>query len=177
MCMSYEYMFPMMVITGPSNSKCLIDTYLEPLIEELQILWHIGVLMRDSAKDETFTMRTALMWIVNVLPTYGMASGWSTAGVVRCPVNKEKHLLEARVLVDAYDTAQFDVMHIEKNVFDNIFNTVMDIKEKTKDNLKARKDLNIICTRPELEVDKRRLNVKPKAVYTLTREHKRRICK
>ncbi|KAK4383830.1 hypothetical protein Sango_3115300 [Sesamum angolense] len=27
-----------------------------------------------------------------------------------------------------------DVMHIEKNVFDNIFNTEMDKKEKTKDN-------------------------------------------
>ncbi|KAL0392694.1 UNVERIFIED_CONTAM: hypothetical protein Sradi_2492200 [Sesamum radiatum] len=28
-----------------------------------------------------------------------------------------------------------DVMHIKKNMFDNIFNTVIDIKEKTKDNL------------------------------------------
>ncbi|KAL0287726.1 UNVERIFIED_CONTAM: hypothetical protein Sangu_2681000 [Sesamum angustifolium] len=83
MCMSSEYMFLMMLITGPSNSKYLIDAYLEPLIEELQILWHVGVLTRDSAKDETFTMRTALICIVNVLPTYGMASGWSTAGVVR----------------------------------------------------------------------------------------------
>ena len=27
-----------------------------------------------------------------------------------------------------------DVMHIEKNVFDNVFHTVMDNKEKTKDN-------------------------------------------
>jgi len=30
-----------------------------------------------------------------------------------------------------------DVMHIEKNFFDNIFNTVMDVKGKTKDNDKA----------------------------------------
>ncbi|KAL0287390.1 UNVERIFIED_CONTAM: hypothetical protein Scaly_2766300 [Sesamum calycinum] len=45
-----------------------------------------------------------------------------------------------------------DVMHIEKNVFDNIFNTVMDIKGKTKDNLNARKDLKIICNRSELEL-------------------------
>ncbi|KAL0462434.1 UNVERIFIED_CONTAM: hypothetical protein Slati_0131000 [Sesamum latifolium] len=52
----------------------------------------------------------------------------------------------------------------------------MDIKGKTKDNLNARKDLKIICNRPELEVDERRPNVMPKAVYTLTREQKRRIC-
>ncbi|KAL0433360.1 UNVERIFIED_CONTAM: hypothetical protein Slati_2670300 [Sesamum latifolium] len=63
-----------------------------------------------------------------------------------------------------------DIMHIEKNMFDNIFNTVMDIKGKTKDNLNARKD-----NRLELEVDKRRPYVMPKAVYTLTRDQKKRI--
>jgi len=30
-----------------------------------------------------------------------------------------------------------DVMHIEKNMFENIFNIVMDVKGKTKDNIKA----------------------------------------
>jgi hypothetical protein len=34
-----------------------------------------------------------------------------------------------------------DVMHVEKNVFENIFNTVMNVKGKTKDNDKARKDI------------------------------------
>ena len=34
-----------------------------------------------------------------------------------------------------------DVMHIEKNVFENIFNIVMDVKGKTKDNIKARLDI------------------------------------
>ena len=33
------------------------------------------------------------------------------------------------------------VMHIEKNVFDNPFNATMDIKGKSKDNIKARMDL------------------------------------
>ena len=36
-----------------------------------------------------------------------------------------------------------DVMHIEKNVFENIFNTVMDVKGKTKDNIKARLDIAV----------------------------------
>ncbi|KAL0457811.1 UNVERIFIED_CONTAM: hypothetical protein Slati_0408300, partial [Sesamum latifolium] len=44
------------------------------------------------------------------------------------------------------------------------------------DNLNTRKDLKIICNRPELEVDERRPNVMSKAVYTLTREEKMRIC-
>ncbi|KAL0296128.1 UNVERIFIED_CONTAM: hypothetical protein Sradi_6664900 [Sesamum radiatum] len=80
--MSYEYMFLTIVIPGPSNLKCLIDVYLELLIEELQNFWHVGVLTLDNAKNETFTMRDALMWTVNDLPAYEMVSGWSTAGVM-----------------------------------------------------------------------------------------------
>ncbi|KAL0427914.1 UNVERIFIED_CONTAM: hypothetical protein Slati_2966200 [Sesamum latifolium] len=148
MCMSSEYMFLMMVITDLSNPKHLIDVYLEPLIEELLQLWHVGVRKYDNAMDQSFIMWVALMWTVNDLPAYGMASGWSIA----------------------------DVMHIGKNVFDNIFNTMMDIKKKTKDNLNVRKDLKIIRNWPELELDKWRSNAMPKVVYTLTKEQNRRIC-
>ncbi|KAL0387699.1 UNVERIFIED_CONTAM: hypothetical protein Sradi_2651700 [Sesamum radiatum] len=42
MCINSEYMFLTMVIPGPSNPKHAIDVYLEPLIEELQNLWHVG---------------------------------------------------------------------------------------------------------------------------------------
>ncbi|KAL0317417.1 UNVERIFIED_CONTAM: hypothetical protein Sangu_2156000 [Sesamum angustifolium] len=31
-------------------------------------------------------MWAVLMWTVNDLPTYGMASGWSTAGVMGYPI-------------------------------------------------------------------------------------------
>ncbi|KAL0349854.1 UNVERIFIED_CONTAM: hypothetical protein Sradi_4134600 [Sesamum radiatum] len=64
-----------------------------------------------------------------------------------------------------------DVMHIEKTVFDNISNTVIVIKKKMKDNLSAWRDLKIICTL-ELEWT----NVMSKAVYTLTKKQKRKIC-
>ena len=43
-----------------------------------------------------------------------------------------------------------DVMHIEKNVFDNIFNTIMNVEGKTKDNANARRDLEELGIRPEL---------------------------
>ncbi|KAL0379205.1 UNVERIFIED_CONTAM: hypothetical protein Sradi_3226000 [Sesamum radiatum] len=75
-----------MVILGPLNPKRLIDVYLEPLIKELQNLWHVGVLTHDNAKNKTFMMRAVLMWTVNNLPTYGMTSRWSTTGVMGCPV-------------------------------------------------------------------------------------------
>ncbi|KAL0328155.1 UNVERIFIED_CONTAM: hypothetical protein Scaly_2248100 [Sesamum calycinum] len=172
---------------------------------------------------------------MNNLPDYGIASRWSTVGVMRCPVcmddtrafhlhygrkacyfdchkqflhahhsyrmNKKtftKNRVENKVvhprltgdqildwvaninptvemslsLHDGYDSDHkwtkknifwdlpywstllirhnLDVMHIEKNVFHNIFNTVMDIKGKTKDNMNAHRDLKIICNHPEL---------------------------
>ncbi|KAK4391598.1 hypothetical protein Sango_1937600 [Sesamum angolense] len=58
---------------------------------------------------------------------------------------------------------------------DNIdMDTIMDIKEKSKDNLNARKDFTIICNRLELQVDECRPNIIPKAVYTLTKDQKRK---
>ena len=45
-----------------------------------------------------------------------------------------------------------DIMHIEKNVFENIFNTVMDVKGKTKDNIKARLDLTLFYNRKNMEL-------------------------
>jgi hypothetical protein len=43
-------------------------------------------------------------------------------------------------------------MHIEKNVFENIFNTVMDVKGKTKDNIKARLDITLFCNHNNMEL-------------------------
>ncbi|KAL0326519.1 UNVERIFIED_CONTAM: hypothetical protein Sangu_1729900 [Sesamum angustifolium] len=82
MCMSSEYMLLTMVIPGSFNPKHLIDVYLEPLIEELLQLWHVGVRMYDHAPDRTLMLLAALMSTVNDLPVYGMASGWSTARVM-----------------------------------------------------------------------------------------------
>ena len=44
-----------------------------------------------------------------------------------------------------------DVMHVVKNVFDNIINTVIDT-DRTKDNGKARMDLQEYCRCPELNL-------------------------
>jgi len=65
-------------------------------------------------------------------------------------------------------------MHVEKNVFDNVFNTVMDIKDKTKDNAKARVDLKEYCKRRELELQVQPSGkvLKPKAKFVLSNEQK-----
>jgi len=71
-----------------------------------------------------------------------------------------------------------DVMHIEKNVFDNVFHTVMDNKEKTKDNENARLDLAEFCHRNELllKINPNGKHIKPKAKFSLTNKQKTDVC-
>jgi len=70
-------------------------------------------------------------------------------------------------------------MHIEKNSFDNVFNTVIDVKGKTKDNEKARLDVAELCVWRDLEL----LQVhngkftKPKANYTFSSKDAKSIYK
>ena len=46
------------------------------------------------------------------------------------------------------------VMHIEKNVVDNIIGTLLSLDGKTKDNLKARQDLKDMGIKSELHLEK-----------------------
>ena len=45
-----------------------------------------------------------------------------------------------------------DVMHIKKNFFDNIINTLLNVPGKPKDNKNSRLDLPTICARSELQI-------------------------
>lgn len=65
-------------------------------------------------------------------------------------------------------------MHIEKNFFDNIFNTIMNVAGKTKDTTKSRQELNEYCRRPELNMDSS--GKYPKACYTLDRQSRSVLC-
>jgi hypothetical protein len=52
-------------------------------------------------------------------------------------------------------------MQIEKNVFENIFNTVMNMKGKTKDNIKARMDTTLFCHSKNMKLGHRSRSPKP----------------
>jgi len=69
-------------------------------------------------------------------------------------------------------------MHIEKNFSENILNTVIDIPVKTKDDIKERMDMSILCSRQELNLATRgstdRL-CKPKAKFALSLPQKKAV--
>ncbi|XP_057445010.1 uncharacterized protein LOC130737272 [Lotus japonicus] len=126
LCMTTPYMFLTLIIPGPDNPKEKIDVYLQPLIDELKLLWNEGVVTYDISKKQNFIMKAALMWTVNDFPAY-----------------------------------------------------VMDIKGKTKDNVKARRDLKEYCRRRELELVENLGGkpLKPKAKFVLSKEQNMAVCK
>ena len=58
---------------------------MQPLINELNLLWHEGVEAYDVPIKQNFRLCAILMWTINDFPAYGMMSGWSTAGKLACP--------------------------------------------------------------------------------------------
>ena len=59
-------------------------------------------------------------------------------------------------------------MHIEKNMFENIFNTLIDVKGKTNNNTKTKMNISLFCHYKNMELvyDGSRI-AKPKANFSL----------
>ncbi|WMV31114.1 hypothetical protein MTR67_024499 [Solanum verrucosum] len=264
LCMKQENFILSMLIPGPNGPGDAIDTYLQPLIEELKELWEVGIETFDASTKQNFKLHASLLWTINDFPAYGNLSGWSTKGKLACPsCNKdtssirlancrkqcfmghrrylpkdhrwrndkksfdntiEKRLppktcsgieilnqvqdLEGQPLTkdpkkkrkishekrnDNWNKKSIffelpywkslllrhnlDVMHIEKNICDNIMGTIMNVKGKTKDTINTRLDLEEMNIRPELHPIQRGEKVEvPTACYTLSPEDKHKLC-
>jgi len=258
MCMKAEYFMLSLLIPGRKSPGNDIDVYLQPLIEELKVLWDLGVETYDASINKTFQMRAALLWTISDFPGYAMLSGWSTKGSLACPCcnyetksiylknshktcymdhrvflpmdhkyrsngrsfnGKKEHrsppeLLNGEQILDklqnfnnAFGKLQkncsdspwkkksiffelpywkhntlrhnLDVMHIEKNIFDSIIGTLLDITGKTKDHAKARLDLQEMGIRKKLhpkEVDHGKKLVFAKACFSMSANEKTTFC-
>ena len=66
-----------------------MDVYLQPLVEELQILWE-GIPVFDMSKPaharRTTTIRGILMWTMHDFPGYGECTGLAVSGYHACPI-------------------------------------------------------------------------------------------
>ncbi|KAK7328924.1 hypothetical protein VNO77_23061 [Canavalia gladiata] len=179
--MKSEYTILSLLIPGPQSPGKDIDVYLQPLIEELKELWDSGVQTYDASRNQTFSMRAALLWTISDYPGYAMLSGWSTKGHLACACcNYNTNSMYLRYSHKAQNTLRhnLDVMHIEKNIFDNIIGTLLDIPGKTKDHINARYDLQEMGIRKELhprEIGGGRTEF-AKACFTMTSVEKSIFC-
>ncbi|CAL9002533.1 unnamed protein product [Prunus brigantina] len=117
LCMKRKFIMLTLLISGPKQPGNDIDIYLEPLIDDLALLWDGVDGVYDAFRQESFTLRAILLWTINDFPTYGNLSGCTTKGYYACPICGDKTYAES------------------------IFGTLLNIPGKTKDGVAAREDL------------------------------------
>lgn len=65
------------------------DVFLEPLVDELCMLWMEGVMCRDAGRwrnESHFILKVIVIWTIHDLPAYGMMAGCTTKGFRGCPI-------------------------------------------------------------------------------------------
>ena len=80
-----EVYYAMFVDTGPTQLGNDIDIFSQPLIQDLQKLWH-GKQVYDAYKKEYFLLRCILLWIISDYPAYGNLSSNIIKGYDGCPI-------------------------------------------------------------------------------------------
>ena len=134
-----------------------------------------GVVVEDPP-PQWFTGAKIREWLDSLVPNaegdgfvgYGVDHAWThKSGLWRLPYME--HILLPHIL---------DMMHTEKNIAEASFCTIMDIPDKTKDNVKARVDQARICNRPKLDIpppeDGKRWK-KPQADFVLKRNQRKEV--
>ncbi|XP_074323274.1 uncharacterized protein LOC141660210 [Apium graveolens] len=89
LCMKRKYIMLSLLISGPNQPGNDIDIYLQPLIEDLQKLWH-GKQVYDAFKKESFILRGILLWTISDYPALGNLSGNIIKGYNACVVCVDK---------------------------------------------------------------------------------------
>ncbi|XP_074355723.1 uncharacterized protein LOC141695375 [Apium graveolens] len=182
MCTKAPYMFMPLLIPGPTDPTKDLHVYLRPLIDELKVLWNTGVETYDMFSRTNFIMKAALLWTISDFHGLAMLSGWSTKEADD-PLRRSTKFgsIERRSVCARHSGGvqslrhNIDIMHTEKNVFDNIFYTILGDAKKTKDNTKSRKDCQELGVHRELWI--RGDGTEPHASYTLSKEKVHKLFK
>jgi hypothetical protein len=82
-CMKEGVLFLALIVLGPKDPVTKINVFMQPLIEELKVLWQ-GVEAYDSHLKHSFTLRVAYLWSIHDLLAHGIFSGWCVHGRLRC---------------------------------------------------------------------------------------------
>jgi len=60
LCQKRKYLLLTILISRPTQFGVDMDVFLEPLMQDMQTLWEVGVDMIDAFRKETFTLRAII---------------------------------------------------------------------------------------------------------------------
>ncbi|KAM5561141.1 hypothetical protein ABKV19_021978, partial [Rosa sericea] len=86
LCMKRKYMMLTLLISGPKHPGNDIDVYLQPLIDDLKLLWDGVEGVYDALRGDYFKLKAVLLWTINDFPAYGNLSGSIVKGYNACPI-------------------------------------------------------------------------------------------
>ena len=86
LCMKRKFMMLTLLISGPKQPGNDIDVYLQPLIDDLKLLWNGVEEVYDAFRGEYFKLKAVLFWTINDFPAYGNLSGSVVRGYHGCPI-------------------------------------------------------------------------------------------
>ena len=75
LCQKRRYLLLTMIISGPKQSGNDIDMFLEPLMEDMKILWEDGVKMMDTSLKKEFTLKAIIFVTITNYPGLFSLSG------------------------------------------------------------------------------------------------------
>jgi hypothetical protein len=82
-CMDQSNFMMALLIPGPTSPGKDFDVFMEPLVEDLLMLWN-GVSTYDALSPDKFDLRAAVIWCIHDFPALHTLSGRITAGYQAC---------------------------------------------------------------------------------------------
>ncbi|XP_028071761.1 uncharacterized protein LOC114274092 [Camellia sinensis] len=205
LCMKQPHMMMTLLINGPFSPGNNIDVYLRLVVDELKELWENSVDTYDAETNQMFRMHAVLLWTINDFPAYLSGANVLQQLGPKFKLNskrkqsskrnrngKEKEenedsghnwkkksiFFELSYWEHNLIRHNLDVMHIEKNVCDNVLWTILNVDGKGKDNLNTRRDLQDMGIRKALHPQKRVGNkyYLPPACFAMNNREKSLFC-
>ncbi|XP_052295799.1 uncharacterized protein LOC127901832 [Citrus sinensis] len=90
LCVKRKFMMLTLLISGPKQPGNDIDVYLAPLIDDLRLLWEVGVDVYDAYRQQSFNLKAILLWTISDFSAYGNLAGCTVKGYKACLICGEK---------------------------------------------------------------------------------------
>ena len=90
LCVKRKFMMLTLLISGPKQPGNDIDVYLAPLIDDLRLLWEVGVDVYDAYHQQSFNLKAILLWTISDFSAYENLVGCTVKGYKACRICGEK---------------------------------------------------------------------------------------
>ncbi|XP_074323287.1 uncharacterized protein LOC141660222 [Apium graveolens] len=92
LCMKRKYIMLTLLIPGPKEAGNNKDVYLQPLIEDLKLLWDQGEKMYDAYNQTYFNLCAMIFCTISDFLGYGNLSGYTIKGAKACPICEDARI-------------------------------------------------------------------------------------